>query len=112
VSYVSLGVGAAVGATGVIVYASGGADRSALSALKTSAGKLPDPLSAPGQNAQARGLLSSVTSNQALSFTLIGVGAGALVGGALGLVLFPASSASVALVPSREGAAVSLSGSF
>ena len=112
VSYVSLGVGAAVGATGVIVYASGGADRSALSALKTSAGKLPDPQSAPGQNAQARGLLSSVTSNQALSFTLIGVGAGALVGGALGLVLFPSSQASVALVPTREGAAVSLSGSF
>lgn len=112
VSYVTLGVGVAIGAVGFIVFTGGADDRATLEALKTPTGKLPDPVTAATENAHARSLLGSVTSNQIVAFSLIGIGAGAIVSGVVGMLLFPGHTNSLALVPTRDGAAVAFSGAF
>jgi hypothetical protein len=112
VSYITMGVGVAVGAVGFIIFTGGADDRAALLALKTTNGKLPDPVTASTENAHARSLLSTVTTNQVISFSMIGVGAGAVISGVMAMLLFPAQATSMALLPTRDGATLALTGSF
>jgi hypothetical protein len=100
-SYVGLGVGAALGAAGVITFAAGGPDRDELLALReANGGRLP---------ADAVGglkTLDAVSTNQALTFALVGTGLGVALAGVLGLVLSPAPDTQVAVVPSLTGLGV------
>lgn len=108
-----LGAGAASALVGVVALALGEPDRARLATL-TASGALP-PRSSPGYQ-EAVSLLPKVQQNQALSFTMIGVGAGVAAAGVLTLVLFrhpaPTQAPTVMLVPLAHGAAVGLSGQF
>jgi hypothetical protein len=106
-SWVSLGVGVALGAAGGVVYALGEPDRAQLASLRqANGGRLPVDATA------GLALLDAAAANRAQALTLLGTGAGALVAGAVGLALFPAAEVRVAVGPTAAGAAVSLSGSF
>lgn len=102
------GLAAAVG--GVIVYGTGAADRDALASLTLGDGRLYPPGTGNYENAVA--LMPKVDANRALAFTLLGAGAGVAVAGVLGLVLFPGHATQVAVFPTGQGGALSVSGQF
>lgn len=109
-SFTLLGVGAAAILVGVIAWSSGDEARHRLEGITGANGKLPLANLMVGQ--EAIGLLASVDTNRALSFTLIGGGAGAIIAGALGLVLFPSGTTSVGLTPHPGGASLQVTGRF
>lgn len=74
-------------------------------------GKFP-PDSAPAVQAEARALMADIETRNTVGTTLIGAGVGAIIGGALTMVLFPDDGPRVAVAPVSGGAAFSLSGSF
>jgi hypothetical protein len=101
--WVALGVGAALAATGLVLYLSAGGDRSRLDFLRAQSplGRLPD---APDLSAEALATLQSTQSNLAASLTLVGCGVGAALAGVLGLVLFPDRPTALSLTPLPQGA--------
>jgi hypothetical protein len=106
-SWVSLGVGVALGVAGGVVYAIGEPGREQLASLRqANGGRLP------ADATEGLVLLDAAAANRAQALTLLGTGAGALIAGAVGLALFPAAEVRVAAGPIAAGAAVSLSGSF
>ena len=109
VSLAVVGVGVGIGVVGGVVYAGGEADRAQLQTLERD-GRLPG--STAGAYSESIGLMQRVDANQATSFTLIGLGAGAVIAGVIGVALYPSLPAKVAVVPTPSGATVSLSGSF
>ncbi|MEW5739958.1 MAG: PEGA domain-containing protein [Myxococcota bacterium] len=109
-SYLALAVGGATALVGIIVFGAGAADRDRLAALTTADGKLYPPTNPYYQEALT--LMPKVDANRTLAFTLLGAGIGVAAAGALGVFLFPQSSAQVAFFPTTEGGAVALSGRF
>lgn len=107
ISYVAMGAGVGAAVAGVVVFSAGSSDRERLVSLKETSGKYA--LSAEDE---VKTLIPKVATNTTMSFTLIGVGAGAAVAGLVGFFVFPAEAPQVAVVPTRDGAAFSLSGSF
>jgi hypothetical protein len=53
-----------------------------------------------------------IDANRNLAFTLLGAGTGVAVAGVLGLLLFPGQSTQVAVIPTEQGGALSVSGHF
>ena len=108
-----LGAGAATAIVGAIVFALGEPDRSRLAALAPN-GTLP-PVSSAGYR-EAIALVPKIQDNQVASFTLLGVGAGVAIAGAVTVFVFRRSereqTTSVTFMPSAHGATVGLSGWF
>lgn len=109
-SFTLLGAGAAAVLAGAIAWSAGADDRSRLVGITRADGKLPLPELPVGQEALV--LMGQVDTNQALSFALIGGGAGAILAGVIGVVLFPAGPANVTVSPQQSGASVQLRGRF
>ncbi len=109
-SFVAVGVGVAAGVGGGVVYALGDGARTDFAAAKRADGRLPDSSSPVFPTSVD--LMTRVDLNQEVAFTLMGVGAGAIAAGLVGIVLYPASTSTVAVVPTRSGASLTLSGSF
>lgn len=111
-SFVLLGAGAVAVVAGAGVYLDKQADyeRRRLPGITRDDGRLPETSFPVGL--EALGLMASIDANRALSFSLIGGGIGALVGGALGLLLFPSGNATVVVSPTASGASMQLSGKF
>jgi hypothetical protein len=109
-SYVLLGTGIAGAVAGIIVYGTGAADREKLASLTVGDGRLYPPGTPNYEEAVA--LMPKVDANRTLAFTLLGAGAGVAVAGVLGIVLFPGTQTHVALFPTSEGGALTLSGKF
>jgi len=110
VSYAVLSVGVGSLVAGLIVYATGAADRQQLASLTVADGRLYPP--GTDNYNEAVALMPKVDANRTLAFTLIGAGAGLAVAGGLGVLLFPASDTRVALFPTGQGGAFSVSGRF
>jgi hypothetical protein len=108
--YVLLSAGLAAMVAGGVVFGLGASDRDALSALTQSDGRLPP--SSSGDYERAVALMPRVDGNRAVALSLLGAGAGVAAAGALGLLLFPAKDAGVALFPVGDGGALSVSGRF
>jgi hypothetical protein len=104
-----LGVAAAAVLSGGLLYAGGDGDRRRLVGI-TPDGRLPVFSLPVGK--EALELMVAVDTNRVVSFSLLGAGAGALVAGVLGLLLFPSSTTSVALSASPAGGAVQVNGQF
>lgn len=103
--------GAAVAATGLVVYLAGGTNRDALAGLIQANGKLPDPASP--DHRRALDLMPVIDANRNASFALLGVGAGAALSGLVGFLLFPADApVTVAVAPAPAGGFVQVSGRF
>jgi hypothetical protein len=109
-SYVALAAGVASVVVGIVVFAVGAADRGRLSALTLADGRLYPP-GTPNWN-EAMTLMPKVDASRTLAFTLLGAGVGVAAAGALGAWLLPGNATQVAVVPSGEGGAVTLSGRF
>jgi hypothetical protein len=109
VSYVVIGVGVAALVAGAIVYSAGAIDREALAAIAPG-DTLPSQTTRSGPEALA--LMTRVDANSNLAFATIGGGAGAVLGGVLGAVLFPASTTKVSVAPTPTGASLGVAGSF
>lgn len=114
VSGVLMGVGGATIVAGVIIFAAGGCsqmpcDRERLDGIAP-LGNFPPGTSMAGM--EALELQGKVDGNRTASFAVIGAGFGTAVAGIIGLALFPSAPAQVAIVPTREGATVGVSGSF
>lgn len=109
-SYVLLGAGVATAVGGLIVYGTGAGDRDALASLTLGDGRLYPPGTSNHDNAVA--LMPRIDANRALAFTLLGAGAGVAVAGILGVVLFPGQATQVAVFPTGQGGALSVSGQF
>ncbi len=109
-SGVLLGAGVLTGVAGALLYASAAPGRARLAGLTDANGQLP----AAGTSAhrEALQLMGTLDTTRAVSFSLVGVAAGAVVGGALGLWLFPAGDVAVTVAPTPGGAAVSFSGAL
>lgn len=107
-SGVLLGAGVVAGVAGVAVYASGSPYRARLAGLTDASGQFPTVGTAAHR--EALQLLGTVDENRAAAFSLVGVGVGAVLGGTLGLLLFPGAEVAVAAAPTNAGAAVALSG--
>jgi hypothetical protein len=109
-SGVLLGAGVAAGVAGVLTWTSVSAERSRLAGLTDASGQFPTAGTAAHR--EALQLMAALDENRAAAFTLVGLGAGAVVGGALGLLLFPGGEVAVAAAPLRDGAALGLSGTW
>lgn len=110
-SLVAVGVGVAAGVGGGVVYAVGDAARVDFASTLRADGRLPDSGAGPLFFTSVD-LMAKVDQNQAIAFTLFGVGAGAIAAGLIGLALYPNAPATVALVPAPTGAGLSVSGEF
>lgn len=106
--FVALGLGAALGVSGAVTLAVGGADRATLAQLRqANGGRLPT------ESAPALALIDLINRNQAVSWVLIGSGVGTAVAGLLAVVLFPQAPVVLSLSPTPQGgSSVSLSGTF
>lgn len=111
-SFALLGVGAAALLSGALLYGGGEVDRGRLGGISDPMplGKFPPYSKEAGQEALT--LMVAVDTNRVVSFSLLGAGAGSLVAGVLGLLLFPSSTTSVAVSASPAGGAVQVSGQF
>lgn len=107
--FVAMGAGLVTGVAGALVYAGGEGDRAALASLIQADGRSP-PASAGAELEVAVELMRRIDANRTTSFTLLGLGAGAVVAGIVGVALFPNAPASVAAVPTRDGASLAVSG--
>lgn len=110
VSYSLIAAGIAASVVGVVVYGMGSADRDRLVALTQGNGRLYEATSSSYWEAVL--LMPKIDSNRTVAYTLIGAGAGAAVAGILGVILFPGQQTHVALFPTGQGGAVSVSGQF
>ena len=110
-SFVAVGVGVAAGVGGGVVYAVGDAARVDFASTLRPDGRLPDSGAGPLFFTSVD-LMAKVDQNQTIAFTLFGAGAGAIAAGLIGLALYPAAPATVALVPTPSGASLSVSGEF
>ena len=109
-SFALLGVGAAGVLAGVLAWSSGEEGRARLVNITRADGRLPLASLPVGEEALRR--MREADTTQAVSFTLIGGGAGAIVGGVLGVLLFPASTGHLAVTPTASGASMQVSGRF
>jgi hypothetical protein len=104
--YVFIGLGAALAATGVVVATAGtAADRSTLAGLTDGTGRFSD-------TDLANTTMGKIATTNAVAFTLVGLGAGSVLGGVLAMVLFPNAPATVAIVPTASGGVLSVGGAF
>jgi hypothetical protein len=104
--YVFIGLGAALAATGVVVATAGtAADRSTLAGLTNGTGRLSD-------TDLANATMGKIATTNAAAFTLVGLGAGSVLGGVLAMVLFPNTPATVAIVPTAGGGGLAVGGAF
>ncbi|GMU58442.1 MAG: hypothetical protein AMXMBFR34_02050 [Myxococcaceae bacterium] len=110
VSYVALAAGATSAVLGLVIYGMGAADRGKLESLTTSDGRFYPPGTENHFAALSR--MPKVDANRTLAFTLLGAGVGVAVAGALGVWLLPGERAQLAVFPTSEGGALTLSGSF
>lgn len=108
--YTLLAAGLAAAVGGVIVYGMGAPDRDALASLTQGDGRLYPSNTTNYANAMA--LMPRVDGNRTLAFSLIGAGAGVAAAGILAVVLFPGQTTHVALFPTGQGGAISVSGRF
>lgn len=109
VSLLAAGAGAIAGAIRIYMDKDAVEARGRLPAIIRTDGKLPESNTTVGK--EAISLMKLNDTNRAITFTLVGAGAGAIAAGVLGLVLFPATT-SVAITPTPEGGAMTLSGTF
>lgn len=109
-AFTLIGVGGAAAVGGVIGYIAGEWERARLIGITTDMGKLP--LSTLTVGAESLRLMASSDAVRSVCFGLIAAGAGAAISGLVGLWLFPASPAQLAISPAPGGAAVQVSGRF
>lgn len=109
-SFGLLGVGAAAVLSGVLAWAAGADSRGRLVGITLPDGRFR-PWSVP-VGKESLELMAAVDNNRVLSFSLIGAGAGSVVAGVVGLLLFPSSATSVAVSASPGGAALQVNGRF
>ncbi|MDP1826212.1 MAG: PEGA domain-containing protein [Archangium sp.] len=111
-SFTLLGVGAAAALAGGLLYAVGEGDRYRLRGISDPmpTGRFSPYSKAAGK--EALELMVIVDTTRVVAFSLLGAGAGSLVAGALGLLLFPAGTTSLALSASPAGGALHVSGTF
>lgn len=109
-SFTLLGVGGAAALSGVLVWAGGAESRRRLVGITRSDGTFFPSSTEAGR--EALGLLKTVDGINTATLGLVAGGAGAIIAGVVGLVLFPAAEATVVVAPSPGGASVQLSGRF
>lgn len=109
-SFTLLGVGGAAVVSGVLVWAGGAESRRRLVGITRFDGVFFSSSTEAGREALA--LLGTVDGINTATLGLVGGGAGALIAGVVGLVLFPAAEANVVVAPRPGGASVQLSGRF
>lgn len=109
-SFALLGVGGAAAVSGVLVWVSGAESRRRLVGITRPDGTFFPSSTEAGREALA--LVGSVDAANAATLGLVAGGAGAIIAGVVGLVLFPAAETNVAVTASAGGAAVQLSGRF